>query len=290
MGNKKYTLLHGGPDSCLREWATYLRSHKRETLRNALNLSIDSTSKEQKIFCLSSGGCGSKYLVHLLRQNGLDHCFHEKAPDLDRTGVQYYLNGEHEWAIKGLLLLTRNEVYLESSNRLFSLAHLLKQIFPKSKFIHLHRNGVDSVRSNVNKTLWPDVMQHATRLRYASRLAGDPTLDPFKRTCHYWANINKRIVDDLKSMQEEVVLDLKFEDLKQGNLDGLESFLGRPLSTRVIDPVNTKHDLKDESAEVLGDFEDWPEDWKRSFVKICGSVQRQLGYEVPAIKKNTTAE
>jgi hypothetical protein len=146
------------------------------------------------------------------------------------------------------------------------------------------------VRSVVNKTLWPDIMERASRLRYASRLAGDPSLDPFERTCHYWANINERIFEDLDGMPDQNVLNIKFENLIQRNLNGLESFLGRSFQYGVIDSVNTKDDLKDESAEVLGDFEDWPEDWKRTFVKICGSVQRQLGYEVPAIKKSTTAE
>lgn len=290
MDSKAEYLLHGGPDSCMGEWTTYLWSHKRSALTSILRLLVDDRRKESKIFCLSSGNCGSKYLVHLLRENSIDRCYHEKDLDLDRTGVRYYLTGEYEWAVKRLLLLTRNQVYFESSNRLFSLAPLLKDVFPNSKFIHLHRDGVASVRSGVNKTLWPDVMQHATRLRYASRLAGDPSLDPFERTCHYWANINERIFEDLNGMEDQDVLNLKFEDLIEGKLDELESFLGRALSTHVIEPVNTKDDLKDESVEVIGDFGDWPEGWRRAFVDICGPIQRRLGYEVPVFETNSIAE
>ena len=91
-------------------------------------------------------------------------------------------------------------------------------------------------------------------------------------------------------MQDQDILNLKFEDLIEGKLDELESFLGRTLSTRIIEPVNTKNDLKDESAEVIGDFEDWPEDWKHAFVDTCGPIQRSLGYEVPAIETNSIAE
>lgn len=284
MPNQIHSLLHEGPDSCAEEWISYLRSHKHEALRSLRGLLLYNNRRENKYFCLNSGSCGSKYLVHLLRKNGIDRCYHEKAPDLDRTGVTYFLAGSYEWAIKGLLLLTRNQVYFESSNRLFSLALLLKKVFPESNFIHLHRNGIDSVRSNVNKILWPEVMDTSTRLRYASRLAGSPSLSPFERTCHYWANINERILNDLKAMRSESVLSLRFDDLIRGNLGDLEEFLGRRLKTRTMGPVNTKNNLKSEEARVIGDFDQWPSDWKKAFLHICGLVQHRLGYEVPSIE------
>lgn len=282
-------LLHEGPDNCVEEWLSYFHSHKREVVRSAWELLPKNHRYENKVFCLNAGGCGSKYLIHLLKANKIDRCYHEKAPDLDRSGVQYFLSGKYEWVIKGLLLLTRNRVYLESSNRLFSLAPLLKSVFPNSKFIHLHRNGIDSVRSNVNKTLWPDVMQCATRLRYASHLAGNPALSPFERTCHYWANINERISEDLDDMQDDDVFSLTFDDLIQGRLDDLESFLGHPLSVKSIEPVNTKADLKAESEKVVEGLNDWPAEWRRSFVKICGPIQSKLGYCVPEVREDSTA-
>jgi len=282
--NQIHSLLHEEPESCLEEWISYLRGHKHEALRSLRGLLLHNNRRENKYFCLNSGSCGSKYLVHLLRENGIDRCYHEKAPDLDRTGVKYFLTGSYEWVIKGLLLLTRNQIHFESSNRLFSLAPPLKKVFPESNFIHLHRNGIDSVRSNVNKTLWPEMMETATRLRYASRLAGSSSLSPFERTCHYWANINERILNDLKAMRSESVVSLRFDDLIRGNLSGLEAFLGRHLKTRTMDPANTKKNLKSEEAKVIGDFKQWPSDWKKAFLRICGPVQHRLGYEVPPIE------
>lgn len=226
-----------------------------------------------RFFCLNSGSCGSKYLVELLAANGYGSCFHEKFPDLDDQGVSYYLDGQEFALSRWIIRLTRHRVFLESSNRLFSMTEILSEEFPSAGFIHLYRDGRDFVNSGLNKTIWPDVM-HGPRLRYSSRLAGPADAGSFERACWYWRNYNERIADDL---QGRYALRLKFEDLIAGRIGELADFLNCPLSLATIPPVNTKQDKK-LAVKRYESADDWPADFHATFDRVCGDTMRRLGY------------
>ena len=224
-------------------------------------------------FVLSSGSCGSAYLVELLKANGIAEVYHEKKPDFDVEGVQYYLDASNAEALEIAVKSTRATVWLESSNRLFAMTPVLKKVFPGAKFIHLHRDPKGIIKSTVNKTIWPDWF-NSDRLRYSSRLAGDKSLTPFERTCHYWNNINRRILTDIASTSH---MHLTFADLTAGKLEELEAFLGVELKTKTIPAVNTKDDIKREE-EVYGSYENWSPEWQAAFDTICGPTEKELGY------------
>lgn len=231
-------------------------------------------SKEEKYFCLSAGNSGSKYLVELLKTNDIKRCYHEYQPDLDKLAVQYYLNGTNRQLIKFILKHTRKKVFFESSNRLFSVAELIKEVYPKSKFIILVRNPKKFIISSVNKTIWPEVWK-SKRLRYSSELGGNVTLPPFERTCHYWNNYYERILRDLRN--EEALL-IHFEDLIKGEIDTLERFMDLKILKRIIDPVNTKEHIKS-NVKKIGNFDTWAIEQKEAFERICGKTMKTLGYE-----------
>jgi len=229
-----------------------------------------------RFFCLNSGACGSKYLAELIAANGQNDCFHEKFPDLDEPGVRYYLDGSEFPFERRLLRLTRSRVFLESNNRLFAMTELLSEEFPGARFIHLYRNGRDHVNSGMNKTIWPDVMQ-SPRLRYASRLAGPTDAPAFERACWYWRNYNERIADDLEGRG---ALRLKYEDLVAGRIDELAEFIGVPLPTASIPPVNTKDNRK-LAVNRYETPDAWPDDFHAAFDRICGATMQKLGYGPP---------
>ena len=156
------------------------------------------------------------------------------------------------------------------------MAPLILDVFPNSRFIHQHRDFRDVLVSTINKTVFPDWMDNSERLRYASRLAGDKNLSAVERTCHYWDNINARILEDLK---DQDFLSLPFSDLINGKLRPLETFLGVNLDCKVIEPVNTKKKITKEVKE-FNSFDDLPRDWQKVSVDICGDTMRKLGYEI----------
>lgn len=252
----------------------YLR-HWRVVVDDLCNLPCQ---RRERIFCLNAGNCGSKYLVELLRVNGLTRIFHEKPPDLDYIGLDWYLRRRRASTIKLLLRLSRSSVLFESSNRLFSVTGLLRDVFPESRFIHLHREGKDAIRSSVNKNIWPTVYSCDPRPRYQSILTGPMDATPFEKSCHYWANVNTRILDDLADSDH---LSLSFGDLTTGRVGTLESFLKRQLKIQKIDAVNTKDNLKSKTSQHVGIYEEWPAEYREAFERIAQPVNERLGYGQP---------
>ena len=236
-----------------------------------------------RVFCQNSGGCGSTYIVKLLQANGVSNCFHEKTPDLNSLGVEYFESGGSSHRIRRLLRYTRHDVLFEASNRLFSLSRELKCAFPSARFIHLHRHAADAVRSAMSK---PDIERYlATSPRFAGLLGGPKTASPFERFCHYWANINGRILDDLDSLDlpESARLSMTFEDLTSGNIGSLQRFVNSELNVRKLPPANVG------KTGIRGRFEayeDWTFSQKSTFHRICGDVLARLGYdEYPRVEK-----
>lgn len=267
-------------DGVLGEVVNYLGKRALKDIGNIFTYPVKRF--DNKLFVLNSGGCASNYLTEILRENGVSKVYHNKSPTLDYSGVKEYL-GEGSFASYIILGLSRVSVNVEISHDIFSFSRQIKVIYPESKFVHLHRGGIDSVRSIVNKVLFPEIFNKSTRIRYRSRLSGKKELDPFSRACSYWANINRRIIEDLEEIDDADTTQLRFRDLIEGNLGCVEEFLGRSLPVKTIEPVRTKDHLKNESAVTLGEFSNWPAEWKRAFARICGPVHERLGYEMPDV-------
>jgi hypothetical protein len=230
----------------------------------------------EKYFCLSTGSCGSAYIVELMKANGYDRCYHEQRPELDNAGVKYYLQRIDPTPLKRILYFTRIDTFFESSNRLFSLSRLIYDIFPNSHFIHLFRNGYSQINSTLNKKIWPSTFQKNSRLRYASHLAGPQDASPFERTCWYWRNYNERILQDLADLPH---VKLKFRELINGDTKKLEEMLRRPFSVRRIAPVNTKEAIKRRNKRFDSHL-DWPSEYHRIFRSVCGETMSRLGYKL----------
>ncbi|WDI44620.1 hypothetical protein [Bremerella sp. P1] len=236
-------------------------------------LDFGAENRENKIFCLCTGSCGSGYITELFKSNNVPGCYHEKHPSLDHVGVDYAIRSKNRSYIKGLLYLTRHDVQFEANNRFFALAPLLNEVFPNSKFIHLHRSAKDTLTSSMNKKSFEDFW-NSKRLRYCSFLSGSPELTTFEKACWYWTNINQRIIDDLRDLPS---MELSFDDLVVGNLAELEEFTSIDFDTKKIQPVNTKQKQKLETPKYKS-YDEWPDEFKQRFDDICGSLQAKLGY------------
>ncbi|MCG8586002.1 MAG: sulfotransferase, partial [Pirellulales bacterium] len=178
---------------------------------------------DDKVFCQNSGGTGSHNIVKLFHANGVVQSYHEKRPDLEQLGLSFYLGEIGANWIERVLQHTRSDVKFEANNRLFSMSRELFAVFPKTKFIFLHRDGRDAVRSQMKKIDDPTVLK---RIRIARRyncgLNGPmDEEDPFRKACHYWTNMNKRIADDLEGLPH---VHLSFDDMIVGKIDHVEQF------------------------------------------------------------------
>jgi len=240
-----------------------LRTLRRLIKRSVLDPHLRTQSR---YFCQNSGACGSHYIVDLLTENGVDRVFHEKEPDLNETGVKHYESRLGRSSLVSVLRYTRHNVFFEANNRLFSLSTELAAAFPGAAFIHLFRHPAHAVRSAMSK---PDVEQYLkSNVRFTGSLAGSPQQRPLERFCHYWANVNQRILDDLETLKQsgKAVMWLNFEDMAAGNISTLESFLGLELKTRTRRPSHVGAVRKEGK---FGAFENWSEADRRSLQAIC---------------------
>ena len=248
---------------------------KWRTLRRLIKRSFfDPQLRGQKrFFCQNSGACGSHYIVDLLIENGIESVFHEKSPDLNELGVEHYESGLSKSSLVRTLRYTRHNVFFEANNRLFSLSSELATAFPGAAFVHLFRHPAHAVRSAMSKPEVDDYLK--SNVRFSGSLAGSSNLKPLERFCHYWTNVNQRILDDLTTLQQSgtEVMWLNFEDLTTGNLKSLESFLGCELNTQVSSP---SHVGRVRSEGKFGSFADWNGEDQKSLEEICMPLYETL--------------
>lgn len=226
-----------------------------------------------RYFCQNAGGCGSMYVVELLKANGLERCYHQKRPELDALGIDFYEGKASAERLQQVLIHTRKDVFFEACNRLFSMSRVLKKAFPDVRFIHLHRDPKEVIPSALSKPV--GMTWDSGRRRYISEpLCGPTSASVLERSCRYWANYNQRIIDDLEG---ENCLSLKFSDLIAGNVEALEAFMDVKLPNRKIKPVNANKPVGKQGRYPA--FELWPKEDQNCLFEICGPVMKQLGYD-----------
>jgi hypothetical protein len=112
-----------------------------------------------KIFCLTSGRTGTKYLSYLFKNNIVD-CVgkHEPRPNMFGKPIYWYQTGQND-KIKNLfqkkmeIINSYNvKLYVETNHAfLKSFSDVSMEYFPDMKLIHLIRNPLKVARSNQNR-------------------------------------------------------------------------------------------------------------------------------------------
>ena len=249
-------------------------SRLRRRLTDGLSFHVRSLKRraggrEPIHFCLNSGRCGSASLVRLLQANGVRGCYHELLPDLHRPGIDYYEQRLSPEQVAEEIYRTRAGVFFEANNRLFSLTGPIRLAFPEARFVFLHRDGRDVVRSGLQRH-WYKEGDRFDRIRLGAAAVGSS----FAKACRYWAEVNQRIISDMRVFQCPYIA-LRFEDLVQGRgLEPLEDFLDVRLSRCAQLPAANRTENWSVPA-----YENWCEPWRLEFDNICGPVMQQLGYE-----------
>lgn len=150
--------------------------------------------------------------------------------------------------------------------RMIDAAPIIFRHIPESRFIHLHRNGIDNVRSNLR--LWPD--RH------------------FDDACRMWAssirtyfNVRDQITDRLLALEMQELIEQPWEVhcriLEHLSLDhpvsraDIEAYFaaGSSTSTAALD-MKARQPRLDEQG--------WSETEQQTFVRICGEAMDSLGY------------
>ncbi len=247
-----------------------LRTVRRLVQRSFLDRDL---RHQERFFCQNSGACGSHYIIDLLADNGIERVFHEKSPDLNELGVQHYDSPISNSRIIQALRYTRHNVYFEANNRLFSFSRELATAFPGASFIHLFRHPAKAVRSAMSK---PNVEEYLrTNVRFQGTLAGEKDFSPLERFCHYWSNVNQRILSDLELLERSGTraMWLNFDDMVSGSIDRLAEFMGCKLT---VHKREASHVGAVRSVGKFENFESWSQKDRDALERICGPLHQRL--------------
>jgi hypothetical protein len=255
-----------------------LRGFFRTTRRVMNRCWLDrETIGQPRVFCQNIGGCGSTYVVELLRDNGIHRVFHEKSPDLNEIGVEHFENPISRKRLIRILRYTRHNVFFEANNRFFTLTQELALAFPNARFIHLYRNPVEAVRSAMSKPNVESYLKANVRMR--SSVGGPPSASPFEKFCHHWYIANQRLHEDLQAVAQrsgQPYLTLRFEDLIAGRLGHFEEFIGLKLTQHVRPPVNQR---PTRAEGKFPEFSQWSPKQRQALHQICEPLLEVLSQQ-----------
>jgi hypothetical protein len=138
-------------------------------------------------------------------------------------------DAHQEW--KDALVTFCKKIYLQTGKRvvLKNPFHsmripLLRELFPRAKFIHIHRNPLKVIPSTVR--MWTIVGEQNT-------LKDNFTPPPIEQVCEVHNRMLWKIREDFKALPESDRTEIRFEDLEQQPLDMMRqvcSFLDMPFT------------------------------------------------------------
>jgi hypothetical protein len=205
-------------------------------------------SRAQCLFVLSSGRTGTQTVAGILDTSPHMLAEHEAHPRLVKASFDYHMAGgptasdRERWlelvlAGRDDLVLNasrRGRIYAETSNRMTYVADLLRDAFPASRFVFLHRHPHQVIVSGQRRGWYHDHPWDFARIvpRADDPVAADwAAMGQVERIAWYWAQVNGDAAEFLSSLPPERRLELRADalfDPSTGAWRGLFELAGVP--------------------------------------------------------------
>jgi len=246
-------------------------------------------------FILSTGRVGTASLVRLLNRCPDVGAYHEPKPKcLEHMRRSYLLR--HGFLRDARQLVARSRaaliaaedaigrVYVEATTLKF-FAHLLAEMLPNAKFLHVHRHAGGVVRSAMRRR-WFAGHQY-DKYKIVPR-DNDPAAarwskwGPFEKNCWLWAAENQFFLDFGDVVGDERYMRVPYEKLflsGSGIHRRLFEFVGgAPLSEQAIeDALAVRYNAQTKVTFLR--YQDWPWELRETLQTIAGPTLANLGYE-----------
>lgn len=245
------------------------------------------------MFVLSTGRTGTQTLARLLDLSPNIDAFHEPRPQLmqerkeARTEVYSH---KHKYeriftCSRGQALLRaqkRGRIYAETSARLTFFAPIIASLLPNAKFLYVHRDPAEVVRSGMRRGWYVDHPADYARVEPVEGevfYEGWESRDQFSKICWYWDVYNKFALQFIESVDPARVFTIDAADLFGGEVvPDIFKFLGVPTPhLQQIEGVLGKK-LNAQKSSHFPEKEDWTPDMYRRLQDITGKTMRELGY------------
>lgn len=221
-----------------------------ETQNNVLPLPI--IQSEHQVFVISTGRAGSQSIAYILSQHPTIKAKHEPNWPLIKASTEYEYGIINKDEIKLLLndlyglssTLEKNEIYIESDQKIGNLIQIYQEVFPNAKFIWMIRDPFKFVKSAYTRgwfreenkftqsgRLLLDPMYSSRACRVQGNFTKDVSddkwniMDSFERCCWYWSYWNRRIENQLKDIDSNKWLLVDIDNLSN-ELETIKTFIG----------------------------------------------------------------
>ncbi|MDR8392614.1 sulfotransferase [Aliifodinibius sp. S!AR15-10] len=281
-----------------------LRSLSGETdpIASAPLVTNRRTSEEWRslspLWVLSTGRTGTNTLTELFRLSPKIDAYHEPSPELFQLSHDYFMENINDKQALLALMYARDEwvfrsfrdgyIYVETNNRVTYLSDLLQKLFPKSKFLYLHRNPYDFIRSGMRRRYYEEHLRDADRI---TPMSGDEFYDEWQsfstieKVAWNWRTVNQHSIDFLADLPDKQKMVLSSESLFNADktqVDALFDFIVsadyRPSYTEAQKVLDTKHNAQKEGA--FSKPGDWTDEQIAGVDRIIRPVAEQLSYKL----------
>lgn len=287
-------------------------SGESDPIKNANTItdrrSSDDWKQLQPVWVLSTGRTGTNTLTKLLNCSPFLDVRHEPAPELFAFSYDYYSGAiDRKTALRSLIYL-RDEIvfrsfrdgfiYIETNNRLTYLADLLLELYPRSKFIFIHRDPYQFIRSGMRRDYYSGHLLDSARIipnpsnEYADRWEAMSTLE---KVAWNWATVNEVCLNFIERLPAEQQMVFSSERLFNADLKLMENLFNFCGSSQYHPPAkNIKRVLdKKHNVQKKGSFPR-PKEWTAQQISNVNSIIRpvaqRLGYQLMTDEANKIRE
>ena len=249
--------------------------------------------QDKMVFVMGSGRSGTQLLSDLLDSAGTATVFHEpnfredvstldtlrRNPEL---AVQYWQEFRSMEVYRRWMEKPVAQIYGEVNGTIRYQAPAIKQVFPKAKMLLVVRDGRGFVRSVMG---WPQFYGPESTGAYAlTPLPDDPYLDEwshmsrFEKIC--WS-LNDTNIFLMRHIEKNRWLQL---ERLTSDYDYFTEFFAHYVDIEIpYDFWHARVNVKSKNATQDYKFpawQDWSEEQKKVFVRICGETMSKLGYAI----------
>ncbi|MCK5081723.1 MAG: sulfotransferase [Candidatus Omnitrophica bacterium] len=231
-------------------------------------------------FVLSTGRCGTRLLTKILSINKKNSVYHSDYL-VPNPLLKIYQNKAHalknQRSLIDVLEAARGELiyrtyrtqrsYIETNSRFTFFAYAAKELFPKSKFIHLVRNPADFVISGLRRQWYQNKDPgDIGRLKINSDVWDK--MEIIEKVSWLWNETNT-FIEEFKTGHPKDILTVRSEDLFQsiGESKKIFDFLGSEMPGDHTLKKMISKSVNKQLSGTFRSFDEWTEREKSLFIK-----------------------
>jgi len=226
---------------------------------------MEKRKVRKRVFIVGAHQSGKSTLVNLLRLNGINAIDENPVTykSMLALGKLYYYDLCQD-VTNELKLEVPNNGMISANVAYFPFIKKLNDIYKNSKFIFLHKNGIDQISQ------WLSAKVFTPRDIYGPFRLNPPKecQSRFEKLCWYWNEINQIMLRDLNDVDHILV---SYSDLISGKkIHDIASYVRVTIENI---PDFSEHRKPKE-------YPDWTESKMNTFTDICGNAMGRLNYDL----------